>query len=53
MDRLQQSHFLEQLTGRVFLSQFDAWQALSQSTSDEVGGDKNIYCYSPLDPGIR
>ncbi|MGB5855597.1 MAG: sulfate permease [Oceanisphaera sp.] len=30
MDRLQKSHFLEQLTGRVFLSQFAAWQALSK-----------------------
>lgn len=29
MDRLQKSHFLEQLTGQVFLSQFAAWQALS------------------------
>ncbi|MFD1009355.1 SulP family inorganic anion transporter [Oceanisphaera ostreae] len=29
MDRLQKSHFLEQLTGQVFLSQFDAWQALN------------------------
>jgi SulP family sulfate permease len=28
MDRLQRSHFLEQLTGQVFLSQFDAWQNL-------------------------
>lgn len=36
MDRLQKSHFLEQLTGRVFLSQYDAWQALSQSTSDDL-----------------
>lgn len=28
MDRLQHSDFLKQLTGQVFLSQFDAWQAL-------------------------
>lgn len=28
MDQLQKSQFLEQLTGKVFLSQFDAWQAL-------------------------
>ncbi|MBO1518210.1 SulP family inorganic anion transporter [Oceanisphaera pacifica] len=28
MDRLQKSHFLEQLSGQVFLSQFEAWQAL-------------------------
>ncbi|MBB5537186.1 SulP family inorganic anion transporter [Rhizobium giardinii] len=29
MDRLKRSHFLEELTGQVFLSQFDALQALS------------------------
>ncbi|WGW03098.1 SulP family inorganic anion transporter [Tropicibacter oceani] len=28
MDRLQRSHFLDQLTGQVFLSQYDAWQTL-------------------------
>ena len=28
MDRLQRSHFLETLNGRVFLSQYDAWVAL-------------------------
>ncbi|MDG1353224.1 MAG: sulfate permease [Sulfitobacter sp.] len=29
MDRLKKSHLLEQLNGRVFLSQFDAWQAFA------------------------
>jgi SulP family sulfate permease len=29
MDRLEKSHFLHDLTGRVFLSQFDAWVALT------------------------
>lgn len=29
MDRLQTAHFLEELNGRVFLSQYDAWCALS------------------------
>lgn len=29
MDRLKRSHFLEELTGKVFLSQFDAYQALA------------------------
>lgn len=29
MDRLKRTHFLNSLNGRVFLSQFDAWQALS------------------------
>ena len=29
MDRLQRSHFLDELSGTVFLSQYDAWCALS------------------------
>jgi len=29
MDRLRRSHFLDQLNGRVFLSQHDAWLALA------------------------
>lgn len=33
MDRLKRSHFMEQLNGRVFLSQHEAWQELS-STPD-------------------
>jgi len=28
MDQLKNSHFLDQLSGRVFLSQYDAWRAL-------------------------
>ncbi|MFZ7089737.1 SulP family inorganic anion transporter [Primorskyibacter sp. 2E233] len=28
MDRLKRSHFLDELTGEVFLSQYDAWQKL-------------------------
>ncbi|MBF9034395.1 sulfate permease [Rhodobacterales bacterium HKCCE2091] len=28
MDRLQSTHFLHELTGRVFLAQYDAWKAL-------------------------
>ena len=31
MDRLQRSHFLEQLSGEVFLSQYDAWLNLKES----------------------
>lgn len=31
MDRLESTHFLDQLTGRVFLSQFDAWKALAEA----------------------
>lgn len=33
MDRLQCSHFLDELTGRVFLAQWDAWAALSTADS--------------------
>lgn len=29
MDRLQRSHFLDQLSGEIFLSQYDAWERLS------------------------
>ncbi|KIC51500.1 sulfate:proton symporter [Tateyamaria sp. ANG-S1] len=32
MDRLKRSHFISELNGRVFLSQFDAWSALSLPT---------------------
>ncbi len=31
MDRLQATHFIQALNGRVFLSQFDAWQELVPS----------------------
>lgn len=34
MDRLKRSHFLEDLTGEVFLSQYQAWQTLRQRVSD-------------------
>ncbi|WP_235674147.1 MULTISPECIES: sulfate permease [unclassified Paracoccus (in: a-proteobacteria)] len=30
MDRLECSHFLDQLNGRVFLSQYDAWKSLAE-----------------------
>ncbi|AUH34715.1 SulP family inorganic anion transporter [Paracoccus tegillarcae] len=30
MDKLKRSHFVDDLNGRVFLSQFDAWQALTK-----------------------
>lgn len=32
MDKLKLTHFLDELTGEVFLSQYDAWQALSQQS---------------------
>ncbi|PQA87436.1 SulP family inorganic anion transporter [Hyphococcus luteus] len=38
MDRLKHSHFLERLTGRVFLSQFDAMHALAPETFKLVNG---------------
>ena len=34
MDRLKTTHFLDQLNGRVFLSQHDAWKALAQPLAD-------------------
>src|SRR6056297_3005488 len=37
MDRLKRSHFLEELTGHVYLSQYDAWKALT--TSAEGGSE--------------
>jgi SulP family sulfate permease len=30
MDRLKCSHFLDELTGQIFLSQFDAFEALER-----------------------
>ncbi|MBT8460653.1 MAG: sulfate permease [Litoreibacter sp.] len=33
MDRLKATHFLDDLNGRVFLSQFDAWSALRREGS--------------------
>ena len=36
MDRLQKSHFLHDLTGEVFLSQFAAVRALADVTQDEA-----------------
>ena len=34
MDRLQRSHFIEQLSGEVFLSQYDAWRQLKSTDSE-------------------
>ena len=36
MDRLQRAHFLDELTGRVFLSQYDAMQALTPGAKASV-----------------
>ena len=38
MDRLQRAHFLDELTGRVFLSQYDAIRALTPDRSPETSG---------------
>jgi len=38
MDRLKRSHFLDQLTGRVFLSQFEAMHSLDPATFRLVNG---------------
>ena len=35
-DRLKKSHFLDDLSGRVFLSQYDAWVALTAPPSQKV-----------------
>lgn len=32
MDRLRRSHFVDDLNGRIFLSQYDAWEALARSS---------------------
>lgn len=36
MDRLQRSHFLHELTGRVFLSQFEAFSTLAQVQATQI-----------------
>lgn len=37
MDRLKASHFLDQLNGRVFQSQYDAWRALTGAPCRSAG----------------
>ena len=37
MDRLKGAHFLQELNGRVFLSQYDAWVAVSGRPVEPVG----------------
>ncbi|MGD8480532.1 MAG: sodium-independent anion transporter, partial [Methyloceanibacter sp.] len=36
MDRLKASHLLKHLNGRVFLSQYDAWMAISAQPSERL-----------------
>jgi len=37
MDRLKRSHFLDEMGGQVFLSQYDAWRHLVPRAGDEMG----------------
>ena len=38
MDRLRRTHFLDALNGRVFLSQYDAWRALTGGDGARAAG---------------
>ena len=40
MDRLQTSHFLDEMTGQVFLSQYDAWCALKPGQDPDQASRK-------------
>ncbi len=40
MDRLKRSDFLDDLTGRVFLSTYAAWQALKPSPADDADSEE-------------
>jgi len=35
MDRLEKTHFLDALTGQVFLSQYDAWIKLAPVSNEK------------------
>ena len=49
MDQLQRSHFLQDLSGQVFLTQFDAMQALApQITSDCLKENRDTPQLAPL-----
>jgi len=39
MDRLKRAHFLDELTGQVFLSQYDAFRALAPTICDSRASD--------------
>ncbi|TNE42687.1 MAG: sulfate permease [Alphaproteobacteria bacterium] len=41
MDHLKRSHFLKALTGQIFLSQYDAYQALSRQMPTKTGGSSS------------
>ncbi|KAA5800932.1 sulfate permease [Alkalicaulis satelles] len=42
MDRLKRSHFLDALTGEVFLSQYEAFAALDPETAKRALADKSV-----------
>jgi SulP family sulfate permease len=46
MDRLEQSHFLEQLSGNVYLSQNEAYSALIAIADSEDKADTDIDIWS-------
>jgi SulP family sulfate permease len=50
MDRLKKSHFLHDLSGRVFLSQYQAWQALAGPGVDR--GVQSVAGQSVLSPSV-
>lgn len=42
MDRLKRSHLLEELSGSVYLSQYDAFQKLSRKSPEPSPGDRSV-----------
>ncbi len=46
MDQLRRSHFLQQLTGGIFLCQYDAWRSLSKG-SRQIDMDANPTAKNP------
>lgn len=36
MDRLKRSHFLDDLSGQVFLAQYDAWTRLAEGNTQQA-----------------
>jgi len=48
MDRLKRTHFLEELNGKVFLSQYDAWEALGRATGCDHVNDNRARIATPV-----
>jgi SulP family sulfate permease len=54
MDRLRRGHFCEQLTGRIFLSHFDAMSALApELTAATAAQQENPTPRAPADEALR